>query len=899
MNHSFKIVNLPVSGKYLSLNKSKFNFKLFLLIFLFSFISKLQMGQCTFSLPPVVCKTALLNLMAFAGPQPGTFTGTGVVNILGTYYFDAATATPGGPYTITYSFTFPFSCSTSSNIRVVDNLTITPLGSGSPLKYTMTSGTSINLSVLDASDHSNFHWYENGFEVGTGSTLFSVQRMGTYTCIADGPCGTPEKAELEVVCDCSYAIYPQNATMYANSYTFTPAMGLLGVSTLSGIGTHTSTDFVFGGTIIIQKGAELDIFNANIDMKACTEIILEAGDGSTTGGKLKVSLNSRLRGCDKWQGIIVMGNASHDRGGKWHGHLTLGDDNAFVSDAYIGVYSHNGGEIDIHYTEFSNNNTDIALMGYSSFDYNSSLFNDNVFKGKWMHDDIDQYCTLDAEYDEFINSTYRSTYGNSDLKQMIYLENVNDFNIYNCSFIGNDFLSGNNYITNAIELNHVEKVNLGGSLSGPVYNYINFTGFFNSGIYGSYVSNYGMVAGTPYYAHNSNYMFDRYFFDASTVLDKAIVLDNCNKIYLGYIQASPWDANQFLGIMNYGNYVTNSDNMFQYENIFNVGSVASTTGVGSTIGTAMYYNNCDNLEVTGTWMADIDIGGYFQDCNSGGYIHTNKIYGANNGFHFKDCDDITIQGNTFDGTSNYAMQYYGLGGTKSYIDGNLFLNATSGYGLIISPEQDPIGTGSSSNDNSTAMSIDITCNLFQNNAYGIIGSGDINTQGNGSYTNGNKFDGNSTWDLCWMDFDSYPSWFSWYHSASTGSEPNATVSHPNFTINASSISYATVNFVPAPFKNNPACFSNFLIANPDRNIKPYTNEPKISNNIVSNEIKINSINTNSTATNIVCYDALGRIYDLELISFENGIYKFNTKDLAAGVYFISINNVPLKFYKLQ
>ncbi len=817
MNHLFKIVNLLLGGKYLSLNKGKFNFKLFLLIFLFSIISKLQMAQCTFSLPPVVCKTALLNLMAYAGPQPGTFTGIGVVNLLGTYYFDAATATPGGPYTITYSFTFPYSCSTSSNIRVVNNLSITPLGSGSPLKYTMTSGTSINLSVLDATDHSNFHWYENGFEVGTGSTLFSVQRMGTFTCIADGPCGTPEKAELEVVCDCSAG----NNT-YALGHTFTS-----GKTTLSGIGgPHTTTDYVLGGVITVQKGAELEISNANIDMKPGTIILLENGDGTTNGGKLSLDNGTcRLRGCDKWQGVIVEGNAGYARSTNRHGKFLSAADFCYISDAYIGVYSSTGGEIEIMMTTFSNNNTSIALMDYTSYDYHPVL-HDNIFYGLNMHDNFASQMSLNSRYSTFTGSGKRSSFN-----QMIYLEDAKDFDIHLCSFEGNDFLSGNNYVANAIELSDMNNVYLSD---------VTFTGFLNSGIYTRTLTN--VKTGSAIYSQGVNYVFNNYSFDANVNLDKAIDLDDVHDIILGVApQPTPYEANRFLGIMNYGVYVTGgSSGIYQYENLFNVNNVGSTSGLGSTIGTALYYNNCTNLEIDGSWMANIGIGGYFQDISSGGNIHNNQIYGANYGFHFKDCDDITIQGNTFDGTSNYAMQFYGLGGTKSYIDDNRFINATSGYGLIISPVQDPIGTGSSSNDNSTAMSIDITCNLFQNNAYGIIGSGDINTQGNGAYTNGNKFDGNSSWDLCWMDFDLTK--FDWYKSGAPTADP--TVTSGSLTLNGSSISSPS-NYNSVNGKTNPACFYNFLMAFPNKKIEPNTNRPKISNTMVSDELRINSAETPS------------------------------------------------------
>lgn len=863
--------------------KTKFNSKLFLLILLFSLVSKMQMAQCILSLPSIVCINANFYLNPMGVPWPGVFTGGGggISNLAGAYYFSAAAAGVGGPYTITYTITTPYYCTTTANITVVAHLTITPAGTGSPLKYTMTSGTPISLSVLDVGSWSNFRWYENGFLVCTTSTC-TANRMGTFTVFADGPCGNQEKAELEVVCDCS-----QGSLIYTLSPTFTTASGVTTLSDTGGL--HTTTDYVLGGTVTIQKGAELVISNANIDMLKGTKIILEAGDGTTAGGKF--TLNNgvcRLRGCDKWQGVIIDGNASYDRGLNRHGKFYSSADGCYISDAYIGVYSHTGGEVVIAKTAFLNNNTDIALMNYPSYDYHPEIRGDS-FTGKNMHDNFASQFTLDGEYSYFSGSGNRSSF-----KQMIYLEDVKDFDIYDCTFTGNNFLDGsNNFKTNAIEISDANNINLGRQLSPSGNSLMIFTSFFNSGIYGRNVTN--VVNNTTTYAQGANYMFDKYSFDEDVILDKAIDLDNCSTITLGYYQAYPFDANRFLGTMNYGSYVTNSTNVSQYENLFNVSAVNNNTGLGSNIGTGIYYNGCNNIEVTGSYMEDISYGGYFESCINSSNIYGNFLYGGYNGFHFKDCDDINIELNTFDGCTNYSMQYYGDGGTNSVITRNSFLNTN--YGLIISPDQNPIGTGSSSNDNGTAMSVDITCNFFQNNTYAIIGSGDINDQGNGTYTNGNYFDGNNYWGLCWMDFDL--SWFLWYKTIRTGSTPNAGVSQPNLTLNGTTITSGNSNFVPSTSFNEASCFPNFFIAYPEKTIKQYTGEPKISNTMVNNELTVSTQNINSTNRNIICYDALGRTYNLELISSENRIYKYNTSNLASGIYFISVNNAPFKFYKIQ
>ena len=49
---------------------------------------------------------------------------------------------------------------------------------------------------------------------------------------------------------------------------------------------------------------------------------------------------------------------------------------------------------------------------------------------------------------------------------------------------------------------------------------------------------------------------------------------------------------------------------------------------------------------------------------------------------------------------------------------------------------------------------------------------------------------------------------------------------------------------------------------------------------------------------IICYDALGKSHNLSLLSFADDIFRFDTSNLAAGMYYITINNQTLKFMKL-
>lgn len=874
--------------------ETSLSFKLLFLFIIILLSNNKTFGQCgiswvSISPVPICVNVPSIPLNPFANPVGGSFYCTtapsSITQTLGVYYFNPSIAGPG-IHTIGYAITTPFpGCSLTTNVTVSDYIKINPLPNVSGTnKYMLTSGTSMTLTVFNPLNYTNFHWYENGFEVGITSSL-TVSRMGTFTVLADGPCGIKEKAELEVVCDCG-----SGDQAYANGFTFTQSTTTLSASSLP----HTTTDYVFGGTIIIAKNAELRISNANIDIKPCTKIIIESGDPNIlqTGGKFFLGTNARLRGCDKWQGIIVNGVASENNTNVCQGKVFIATQDAEVSDAFIAVYSNSGGQVELNNGKYSNNNTDIVLMNYS-FDYSPTLFRKNTFKGTWIHDNINSLlCNLDPIYNSFINSTNRSSF-----KQMVYLENVKEFDIYDCTFIGNDFLDGANYKVNAIELNNVSKINLG---RRDIYPYplgpIKFTGYFNSGIYGRSVTN--ILNNSPDYLFNRNYLFDKYTFDSKTDLNKGIDLENCSNIQLGSTQAVPFDANRFLGKMNYGIYVSNCSNITQYENLFNVNNVTSIIGLGSSITNGMYYKNCNKLNITGNWMASITNGGYFENCTNNSIVNVNHLKALTNGLKFKDCQNIAVSDNVFNGCTNNSLEYYGTLGSN-YISGNHFIDAN--YGLIISPTQNPLGALIGTNSNSSIMNINIECNQFKNNEYAIVGSGNIVDQGNSSGTNGNKFDLNKQWDLAWMDYD-IPStnWFKYFgNTASTGATPNPSLvalMYSPITLNGSVINLGANNYQPFNTSINASCFSALKIATTSNDIKVNTDEVKILNSVVKEEITISKFPNNLNSIN--CFDAMGRIFSLELISYENDTYRFNAQNLAAGIYYITLNNVYLKFYKL-
>lgn len=412
----FKLFEV-LSNKYLLLNRTT----IILFIFIFSLMNTNQIRGCalsTFPAPIYSCSTPFSLNSYGNSPSGGSFSGMGVTNPSpGNYVFNPALVTPNTSIIITYITSTP-ACTTTSTIIVIDaNVSITPTTS----KYTYTPSTA-TLNVINSSSFSNFTWYKNGFVIpgfqncNSCSTLV-LQDMGTYTVRADGPCGGTSQDEIELACDCDFGFRGTNRYIDGSSTPY-----VFSSSTLTGAGgtlTPNTIDYVFDGTIIIPAGVTVSVNGSNIKMMPCTRIIIESGSTGNTGGKLSVN-KSTFSGCDKWDGIVVEGNIHYDNTHSEHGFFEV-IDSFEISDAYKAIYAYNGGLLNIHDIIFENNEDDITVR--DDIYPNEPIISNSQFKGKWIHNDIATICGSTP-------SGYVSPGGSGD-KKMIYLENVNAFNIEN------------------------------------------------------------------------------------------------------------------------------------------------------------------------------------------------------------------------------------------------------------------------------------------------------------------------------------------------------------------------------------------------------------------------------------------------------------------------------------
>ncbi len=502
------------------------------------------------------------------------------------------------------------------------------------------------------------------------------------------------------------------------------------------------------------------------------------------------------------------------------------------------------------------------MMNYSP-DYSPTLLNLD-FKGKWMHNDISSICGGTP-------SGYATINGTGD-KKMIYLEDVHEFNLETCTFTGNDFLNGSpNTYTNGVELFNMTDINM-----DDFY----FNDYFKTGIYGSYVDN--TISGPPYsatYSLNTNYLFNNYYFDGT--FDKGIYFEFSNYITLGYFTGASSHQNQFLGNYDYGTHIYSSSHILQFGNLFNTTtySTSPTTGAGGNFNHGVLYNNVYWCYLQNCIFKEVPLSAELFDCTTAFVVESNFL------------------------KSDEAVGMFGVNNPDlNTIADNRFVDCD--YGIVIGPDDNPIST--SNNTTNTVLWTNIVCNYFNNNGVCIIGAGSIIDQGSNSLSNGNKFDNNNYWDILWDNSFTGNTQFVYYfddlitpQSLEDMNKPNesSSLSYPNITVNG--VSPGTADFTNTGVNSISVgtCFSGLSTPGGYSGIpKKVSISTNTINNPISNELILRG--PKLQLKDIICYDALGKSHNLSIISYSEGLCRFSAEGLAAGMYFITINNQNLKFIKL-
>lgn len=868
-----------------------FNLKLILLILLTS-ISKKQMGCTGWNVSqidiPACSGPVVLDGFLTVPPSSGDFitmlsSPASVYNNGTNWMLDISIAQLQiGTYVITYST--PGCGSYDVTLNIVSPMDI-KVGGTSYKNSTITLSGTFACSLDASSGYTNYRWYKNGFLIpGANSSTYLTKDIGTYTVVADGCYSWDMKAETEVVCDCIGALItgstPTDIGVTGTTTTYTAGIYNFNGSGGAGGGVGHSddhVDFIARGIIIIEEDAVINFTNANIRMEAGTQIILEKATNLThSGGQVNIS-NSTFTGCNKWAGFSVYGDLIHPNFSSEHASLNAVSPSSTIceiSDAYKAVYSYDGGKVNLNHVNLENNLNDITMMHYS-FDYTPILKNLTI-DGSWLQKTDQNGLDFNSTYSPYYAALPSTNALNNE--KMIYLEYINMVEFSNSTIRNCTPIASNSVVEDitAIEMYNVNDFGL--------YS-VNFQNNFKYGIYGNYVSNH--YTGMSWSLGTNEWLGD-YSFNGN--YKSVITFNNSDNIKLGDATWSP-SHNYFTGYNDVDIEMNNCYRVTIQNNLFNTLDAGFygypspfTYPKSGIIGNNLSYCVIEHNSFSLFQKAII-----LNECSNTGLWENNFCYGTN---------AITMIGTTAQVGNN----------NRNGIMYNRFYNI--GACIIIAPEHDPTiqpYLTYQSNTSTIEMDINILCNYFKYNDICILGCGRISDMWyipNTNYSAGNKFDSNLLYDLYWDGYGGvYPIKY-WCHNYEGTATPNnmpnsySSLIKPSISINGNSttndITYSSVSSPSYVFPCYPILQKNssFTGFEPSK----VSSEIKI-NNPVNNELIIRA--EENSLRSILCYDAIGKMYNLYLIDSSDGILKFDTHDLADGIYFITINNQNLKFIKIQ
>lgn len=243
------------------------------------------------------------------------------------------------------------------------NLRVDTIGPNPPLELIATSANWSPTGVNDLqvtqnlpplTQYSSYTWYRNGMK------LFGPCNCPTYNA------KSPGDYKVEALGDCGYEI--------SNTVSLRPACdpGSYNTSFANNgnppTGTYNDPDgyYIGANEILLIDNPAVHFVNTTLIMDECSEIRVAAG------GALQLT-DVKVVSCSSWQGILVTGNTPQQaQSPLTHGYLSM--KRSYLSDAAIGIYSANGGNLDLYQDTFENNYVHIGVGQYNkSYSHNSSI----------------------------------------------------------------------------------------------------------------------------------------------------------------------------------------------------------------------------------------------------------------------------------------------------------------------------------------------------------------------------------------------------------------------------------------------------------------------------------------------------------------------------------------------
>ena len=288
---------------------------------------------------------------------------------------------------------------------------------------TQTVGQTLSIDAAAVSHYTNFQWYLNGNAIsGATSASITTNSLGVYYVVADPIFCVSSQSRIS------------NEVVAADDCVMNPAYSNYDKSFANG-GVHHFTSsqvlqnpagYIFDGEFVIDEGVTIEFRNTDVLMTNCSGITVMPGP-MTHGGELILN-NTSIEGCGIWGGITVMGDPANSNRGTLTSHGRIETmNNSSISGAQVGIYSVDGGIVEIDAADFNFNRCHLAIMNYVHA-HNAIIENSSF--GYLLSGSID-YSLLCS------GAPGMPSFNNPSFNKMVYIENVDDVKFDYCTFNGN------------------------------------------------------------------------------------------------------------------------------------------------------------------------------------------------------------------------------------------------------------------------------------------------------------------------------------------------------------------------------------------------------------------------------------------------------------------------------
>lgn len=402
-----------------------------------------------------------------------------------------------------------------------------------------------------------------------------------------------------------------------------------------------------------------------------------------------------------------------------------------------------------YYATIENNCNNKSLLITETIDIRPSCnevgYNTSMINGTTINTTVVMPTVTNTEYVPINGDLVVSTGGNLTAVNRVFIfggscsrvlvQNGGSFTAINCKFVGCDNWQG---LISDGGGSSISLVNC--SVSDATAGLISKNGGGISSTGSEFANNYLHIGAENGSVSTTVSFFANFFLDMK---DLGMVLNpECSNSYYSNLSISEHQPQVYLKNMNTGDF---EDNVFQVVNSYfnnNAKAIVSKNCAGLTVDdnsfsglyeTVLVCKSSNDLQISNNEFENKDEG-----------LITNVI---KDGIYCEDIQNSQILSNEIK-RYRYGIQFIQNinSAILSTMQDNKFRN--NNIGLVIGSEINPIGAGMSSVNlpcsTKNTIQLNIVCNLFTGNKYGVVGSGPLKTQGSLSLSAGNRFKAGGT-----------------------------------------------------------------------------------------------------------------------------------------------------------